>query len=297
LFDLGRGEEARPYLKQLTESDQRDWIYAWSLFYLGAIDIQAGNDTAAVRAWTEVRDGGWTKNVSRTAESNLRAFALDDAFANWSRQQTAHCRFTFSPMYADRDLRAFAQEHELAYIELTKFFGGETKMPLRYIVWNSVEEARDLCGIRSLGFANPKFCVVHCTWDQTLGHEMAHVISFHAVEPVARTRFINEGLAVCFDLSKRDRREVARAAVRKAGITTMHLPDLWQDEATPIPDSLEAVFYPVAGAWVQTLIDRGGRKKFLELCREQTLVGARRIYGEDLVDWMSDFITDLMSDP
>ena len=297
LFDLGRDEEARPYLEQSAAGEQRDWIYAWSRLYLGAIDLRTGNDEAAVRAWTEVRDGGWTRNVSRAAENNLRAFALDEVFADWPRRQTAHCRFAFSPAYADSNLDAFAREHELAYTELTEFFGREPAMPLRYIVWDSVEQAREFCGIRSLGFANPQYCTVNCTWDQTVGHEMTHVVSFQAIEPVARARFINEGLAVCFDLSSRDRMEVAKRAVREAGLTSLYLPDLWQDVPAQRPDSVETVYYPVAGAWVWTLLDRGGRERLLELCREQTLEGARRIYGENLEQWMSEFSTDLLSEP
>jgi len=292
LFDLGRREESQPYFERTIAGEERDWRYAWSLFYMGALHLDRGHDEAAAAAWSEVRDGGITRNVARNATNNLRFFALDDDFAAWSHLETAHCRFAFSPQLATQDLEAFANAHEAAYTELVDFFGGEPATHVRYIVWGSVEEATELCGIQSLGFARPKLCTIHCRWDQTVGHELTHVISFQALQPVARTGLINEGLAVCFDLNGRDRLATARAAVHEAGLSELDLAAWWEDPS----GADEGLLYPVAGAWLKFLLDRGGKEKLLRLATDQTLPSAREIYGEQLDAWLDEYTTSLLAE-
>ena len=285
LVDLGRAAEGKPYLQRVVADPQPDWRHAWSQFYLGHVAIQEGDDDRARALWIEVRDAKLTQNVARSAEGNLRGFALGEAFAGWSRLSTAHCRFAFSPTLADSDRQAFADEHEAAWGHLTGYFGGEPPAPVRYIVWGSVDEARSLAGIKSLGFARPEACLVHCRWDQTVGHELTHVVSFQALKPTARTALVNEGLAVCFDLTGRDRLAVARQAVAASGPDSLDLAVLWEQP----PTTQENWFYPVAGAWIRMLLDRGGKEALLALCRDQSLANARAVYGDSLGVWMRDF--------
>ena len=291
LVDLGRFAEGKPYLQKVVAAGARDWRYAWALDYLGRIAWVEGDDDAARRAWIEVRDGALTANVSRHAANCLRWYALDTSFADWRRLQTAHCIFHFSPAHAERDLQAFADEHEKAYEHLAAWFGGGTPWPVRIIVWGSLEEARSLSGISDLGFARPELCLVHCLWGQTTGHELAHVVSYQALKPAARTALVNEGLAVFSDLTGRDRLAMARQAVQAAGMKELDLAAWWEKAPADGTD----VFYPVAGAWMQTLLDKGGKEKLLELCRDQTLGRARVLYGDDLDIWMKDFSAALLT--
>lgn len=285
LVDLGRAHEGKPYLQRVVDDKQADWRHAWAQFYLGTIAVQDGDDDTARVLWTEVRDAKLTQNVARSAAGSLRGFALDEAFADWRSLRTEHCVFVFSPAHADRDLQEFADAHEKAWQHLTSFFGGMPPWSVRYVVWDSVEEARNLAGIQSLGFARPEACLVHCRWDQTLGHELTHVVSYQVLKPTARTGLINEGLAVCFDLSGRDRLVTAQQAAGAAGLTAIDLPAWWEQP----PTGQDACFYPVAGAWVQTLLDRGGKEALLALCREQSLANAQVIYGDSLAVWMDEF--------
>lgn len=289
LADLGRAAEGKPYLQKVVADLQPDWIHAWSQFYLAFIAIQEGDDETARALWTQVRDAKLTENVARNAGRNLTGFALAEAFANWSRVSTANCRFAFSPALADSDRQAFADRHEKAWEQLTKYFGGRPPWQVRYIVWGSEDEARSMAGINGLGFARPEACLVNCRWDQTVGHELAHVVSFHALKPTTRTALINEGLAVRCDLTGRDRLARARDAVAGAGLDSLDIAALWERP----PTGQDAWFYPVAGAWVQMLEDRGGRESLFALCREQTLANARAVYGDRLDAWMVEFVAAL----
>ncbi len=289
LVDLGHAREGKPFLQQVVDGNQADWRHGWARFYLGYIALQEGDDDTARALWTEVRDTKLTRNVARNAAGSLAAFAIDETFADWHRVRTEHCLFAFSPAHADRDLQAFADAHEQAWRQLTDYFGGVPAWSVRYVVWDSEDEARLLAGIQSLGFARPEACLVHCRWDQTVGHELTHVISYQALKPSTRTGLINEGLAVCFDLTGRDRLATAKQAVAAAGLDTLDLAALWEQA----PTDQEIWFYPVAGAWVQTLRDRGGKEALLTLCREQTLANARVVYGDSLTVWMDEFAAAL----
>lgn len=293
LVDLERYEEARPYLERAVATGLENWRTAWSRLYLGFVDWVGGDDAAARAHWIHVRDGKQTENVARGAERYLYLFALADEFDDWTRITKDHCLYYFSPLLADRDLEEFAQVHEDAYEKLSATFGGEPPWPVRYVVWGSREEAKETCGIKSLGFARPRECVIHCRWDQTIGHELTHVISYQALHPVARTPLINEGLAILHDLTHRDRMETARRAVREAELAELDLTKWWAER----PEVDEATFYPIAGAWAMTLMQHGGQEKYFELCREQTLDKAREIYGDDLDTWMTEFAAAVLPEP
>ena len=71
-----------------------------------------------------------------------------------------------------------------------------------FFVWTSREDAKKLMNAK-LGFAKPSFCVVHSHYQQTKGHEMTHVIANYTSKISNKTRFINEGTAVCFDQTNR----------------------------------------------------------------------------------------------
>jgi hypothetical protein len=291
LCDLERPAEGRPYLEEVVADPARDWCYAWSRAYLGHAALMRGDDEGAAAAWREVRDGKITRNVASMAAGSLCFFALDDGFADWQRLRTEHFIFAFSPGLSGQDQQAYATGHEAAYAELTAFFGGGPDEAIRYVVWGSADEARDSCGIKDLGFARPSVSTVHCLWPQTVGHELTHVISYQALAPTERTGLINEGLSVLFDLSGRDRLATARAAVQAAGLTELDLTAWWVDPAQVD----QALLYPVAGAWLETLLDRGGKANFLELCRHQTLAKAREIYGDDLQLWLGEFCRAVVS--
>ena len=128
--------------------------------------------------------------------------------------------------------------------------------------------------------------------DQSPAHELVHVLSYYAVPaPRVRTRLINEGVAVNFDLSGQDRLAAARAAARETG--SLRLTDLWE-KADTVPEN---ILYPVAAAWVERLLEHGGRDSFLALLRNQSLSSARRIYGDALDQWIVEFEHDLRSQP
>jgi hypothetical protein len=291
LVQLGRGEAARPYFEFCVGSGVKDWRYAWSLLYLGGIDIEAGAYEAAREKWMEVRDGRITENVARNAANNLRGFGLDEAFDDWIRRESEHLRVQFSPLHADQDIDRWMKGHDLAWDRLAALFEGAPEVPVHYIVWGNLDEARELCGITSLGFAKPEYSLIHCRWEQTVGHELAHVFVGRVLHPTVTTRFVNEGLAVAHDLTNRNRLDVARGAMDEAGVDSVDLELLWTGQH---PGG-EEILYPVSGAWIDFLIREAGREKVLELARNQTIESAAAIYGDEFTGLVVEF-EGLLSD-
>jgi hypothetical protein len=224
---------------------------------------------------------------------NLVGFGLDELYDSWTSFTTKHFDFRFSDRLTDLDRTAYAREHEEAYARISSWFGGGPDHPdrrIRFFVWADQDEAT-AAGMPILGFAKPEYDMVHCRAEQTVGHEMTHIISYRALEPVARTGLINEGTAVHFDQTGRDQLALARGALAAARtpagdpLPPVATAALWEDWSL-LPGE---VSYPLAGAWVAMLIEKGGKDRFLEFYRDQTLAHARQVYGDDLQGWLAEF--------
>ena len=116
---------------------------------------------------------------------------------------------------------------------------------------------------------------------------MTHVISSRALQPDFVVGLINEGIAVYHDQTSRNQFELARKALADASTSQVPvaLGALWEDWSL-LPTEIS---YPLAGAWVANLIEKGGKATFLEFFKKQSLAHARQVYGADLQSWMDEF--------
>ena len=190
-----------------------------------------------------------------------------------------------SPAAPILDLAAFAAAREAAAVRIAATLGdtaaAASPKPVDLFVWDSDREAR-AAGLPRVHFARPAVGLSHLTWDQTVGHEIAHVIAFRAVRPGNPTPLVTEGVAVWLDGSAEDRVAEAAAALAGAGLARADLRALWT-EWRRLP---QGVAYPVAGAVVEALVQAGGVGRLREVLRDQTLEGARRVYGPPLDAWL-----------
>jgi hypothetical protein len=203
----------------------------------------------------------------------------------WSTMESAHLRLHVPPD-PKVDPKAFLARQERAFAQIRTFFTVAPPGRVDYYVWNTAEEARRELG-RAPGFAKPAELLVHAVAGQTPGHELTHVFVFHAVRPEQAVAFIEEGTAVAFDLTNRDRMAVARDATQRAGGTAVRVFDWW------MVDRSDATFYAVAGAFVERLIAQGGRERFIALLKRQTVEAARAIYGSDFDRIVTTFEAEL----
>ncbi len=296
LFDMGNWKEGKPYLKRAVEADtQQQSVYAWGLVYLGRCHILAGDLDLATHAFTRARECGATQNATRTAAMNLRGLGLDEYFEDWIVVETDHFEFHFSPRLGIMDRSGFVLDREAAYKKISEWYGGEPKNKIRFFVWADTIEA-EMAGLPPLGFARATYHLIHANVQQTRGHEITHVISYHARQPVNTTGLINEGMAVFHDQTGRDKIQEAQKALElgksnqgSEPFVAVGIRALWNDWSL-LSDTYT---YPIAGAWVDRLVNKGGKERFLELSADQSYAAAQQIYGPDLQIWLDDFEAEI----
>lgn len=291
LADLQRYQESILYLESAVHLDpQQTWVYAWGKVYLGTAHFKEGRMEKARAAWIQARDCGATRNATRSAVNSLKILGLAEFYAQWRDFSSEHFLFRFSPGLTGFDDAGYARRHEEAYEAISAWFGGGPKERITFFVWTDHEESM-AANMPPLGFARPELNLIHARANQTVGHEMTHVISSHALTPHMMVGLINEGTSVYHDQTGRDQLARARAAIKASETPEVRvaLAALWEDWSL-LPDEIS---YPLGGAWVKVLIDQGGKEKFLEFFPDQSLAHARTIYGEDLQSWMDEFDTEL----
>lgn len=293
--DMGEYAAALPLLQRAVEGDTaKTWVYAWGQNYSANAHYLLGDKELARREWILARDCAATRNATRNAANSLVLFGLDETFDDWFELETEHFLFRFSKKLEDFDRDRFASRREQAYEKICAWFEGGPSEKVLYIVWGDQEEATAR-GVRSLGFAKPSLNLIHSLPNQTAGHEMTHVISHHARSPQSVCGLINEGTAIYQDQTGRDQMKRARAAFAEREIQ-----DADEDAPTPVRVAIKALWedwslmpqeqaYPVAGAFVAKLVERGGKEKYLEFFGDQSLAHATAVYGADLQKWIEEF--------
>lgn len=176
----------------------------------------------------------------------------------------------------------FTDLHEEAYEQVNPIFNAKLPQKLRFFVWTDWEAARQLFSIPEDvgGFAVSEECVCHTRADIPLAHEMTHVISYWSggVEPTTYSKFINEGIAVAFDLEGDDKIETAKEAIAGKGLSSVS--QVWNDKNETYAD----ILYPVGGAFVDFLYKKNMPDKFFKLIKYQRMEDAEEIYGKAELD-------------
>lgn len=292
LTDLGQSEAALPYLIRAVKNDpDRTWVYAWAQVYLGHIHARLGDLKAATEAYKLARDCGATRNATRSAFNNMRLLGLDEFYDDWPVVETDHFVFHFSPRLGIMDRSSFILDREAAYATIQDWFGGGPAEKVRFFVWADPVEA-EMSGMPPLGFARAEYYLIHAHVKQTRGHEITHVVSQHAVLPMEKTGLINEGIAIVHDQTGRDTMERARQAVAmgRKGLggdpfVEVGVRALWEDWSL-LTDTYS---YPIAAAFTEVLLEKGGKETYLVFFADQTYAHAQEVYGPELETWIDAF--------
>ena len=277
--DLGDARQALDHLERtLALNVPRRGANAWAMAYLGRARYALGDTTGARTALEAVAGLVPTPRIAATVAADWRLFGFDSTYARWTVLETPHLRLHLSPAAPILDRLAFAATREDAAVRIGTALGAPdaalTPKRIDVFVWDSEREAQ-AAGLERVHFARPAVGLTHLTWDQTVGHEIAHVVAYRAVRPQVASPLVTEGVAVWFDGSGADRVEEASTALVGRGLARVDLRALWADWSTlPI-----TVAYPVAGAVIEMLTRTGDRAQLRALLERQTLADAQRIYG------------------
>jgi tetratricopeptide (TPR) repeat protein len=292
LTDAGEYERARPYLGRVISLDQESaWPTAWARVCFAQALYTKGDLDGTRQELLQALQCRPAKVASRRAAALLSKVGGHSAFYEWRSLETELLRIHIPPDSQIDNLQRYSREKEADLAQLQKFF--QVKLPgkIDVFVWNDHADSEPAM-YRSLGFAYPSYLLVHTRLRQTPGHELAHVICHYAAKPMRQSRFIDEGTAVRFDLTGRDRMAVARRVIREENLRPFSIVKMWET-ADSIP---EATLYPLAGAFVDRLIKQGGRDKYMSLLLCPTVEHAHAVYGAEFTEIVAEFERELTTE-
>lgn len=203
---------------------------------------------------------------------------LEKDISNWDKYETADLIIYFQPNSIVPDKKEFVNVHQSAFNQINRVFQAQIPKKISMVIWNGEEDANKY-GFSKLGFAMPDKCVILKSARQTVGHEMTHVISYYVSKNPQRNRFVNEGIATAFNLSKQNRLEAAKKFKEAQKYTLpISLKEAWNNR-DKYP---EWVYYSLAGELMRRLFFTCGREKLLLLTANQSYENAVKIYDKDL---------------
>lgn len=270
---LDKYETAIPFLQEgLNPISEKPFIKAWSMAELGKAYYLTGQSEMGIVNLKHVIKMGATRNCTRFAKNCLVAFQENTYFQNWEVYETENLRFHFQDVSVIESIGKYANQHEKAYKSINAFFKVKLAKKIDFFVWKDREEAISVFG-RPLGFANSKLEMINAWYKQTKGHEICHILCDEALYPNKKSLLINEGIAVYFDQTFRNKMDQARKVLPKG---EFHLLELWESPTHYERD----LSYPMGAAFIDFLINKEGIGKIKELLKNQTIENAKVIYPD-----------------
>ncbi|MCZ4694173.1 hypothetical protein DWB61_05295 [Ancylomarina euxinus] len=275
---IGKYKTAIPFLqKALAGKTDQASVQSWCLAELGTAYYHTGQEKMGVESLKKAIGMNATRNCTRFAHNQLMRFQENTFFQKWNIHETKHLRFHFQDESIIENVENYIKQHEEAYLNINNFFKIDLPKKIDFFVWKDREEAHNLFG-RPLGFANSERKIINAWYQQTKGHEICHILCDIAIQPMKKSKLINEGICVFFDQTTRNKMDQARKVLPK---DEFHLLELWESPTQYERD----LSYPMGGAFVDFLIHKGGNDKLKQLLKDQTIENAEKIYPnfKDLV--------------
>jgi len=208
-------------------------------------------------------------------------------FDKWTVKETENFKFYFQPNTRVSNINEYVHERERAFKKINNVFKAQLPQKIIYFIWNSNEDALKEID-ETLGFSLPKAYTIHSLYEQTIGHEMTHVIVGNMDGAIKQTALINEGLAMYFDQTNRDFLTILKESMHKLKGEKISIKDWWiKWPGDMIGDNFYT--YVVAAAFVEYLIEEEGMDKMIELAKNQTYQNAKFIYGDKIDQLIVEF--------
>ncbi len=280
----GNFKNAIPYLENAKKLMTEDWQKSWTFLELAKNSFGTGKIEEAKLYYNEAQKIKGTKNSEKELKNFGMLTGLDAFYKNWKIKETKDIIFHYENTINEADIERITKTRQIAFDEINRFFNSKLPKKIEFFVWNLEEVYNPTLNV-NLGFTYSIFCISHNRLKQSPGHEIAHNISYWKNNNTITTKFINEGIGVCFDLQKNEKLRIAQETYKTNQID---IKEIWKNQ-TKLKDD---ILYPISGAFVSFLIEYD-KDKFLKLTENQTYENAVKIYGENIDDLIDDFIGKL----
>lgn len=280
------------YNRALALDNDSTQISGWSRVGLGRAYANTGKREQSIQQLTRALATGASPNISRNAKEILDSISYEvperkydkNYLPDWVTIQSPVLTYKFQDTTASTAfVYKFIQLHDSAFYKLRDTFRSVPPAKPVVHVWSDPEIAKKVLH-RSLGFSFSKQCFCHVSRYQTVGHELTHILSFWSwgSANTGYSKFINEGIAVCFDQGNYDKYAYARNVVAKYHVDVLKV---WKNEK----DYDDDVLYPLGGAFVQYMCEHSTPEQFRQLVKQQKLDNVRVIYGAQFDTMVADF--------
>jgi tetratricopeptide (TPR) repeat protein len=288
--DIGQFDSSIAYLVEAIRIDSdRTWISSWGHAYLGNALLRTGNVDLGVSELNKCLSQNKTPNSTAYAQKLL----LSQIDVNVMVEEMGLIKIeTESILYYIQDteelpvsLHRYIAEHDSAYTELKRIFKSQLQHKLEFFVFTQKRKSEKALK-RKLGFSLPEAGRCFSLSYQTLAHEMTHVISYWSlgIKPKSISRFINEGVAVCFDMSRSNLYLKASVAAKEYSIKKSVL-EVWASDRD-FPDEF---VYPFSGAFIHYLYSHVSSDVFEAFIKDQSISNLKGLLKSDFDIVISDF--------
>lgn len=281
LADNKNFKEAIPYLKASIQPDSPDYTKSWSNAYLGKCYYILDSITQSKNNLRKAFDLNATENSTKFALKYLKAFQMTSEFDGWEIIEKKHIRFHFQPNNNIENLEDYCNQRVEAYKKNNEFFKAKPYKKIDFFIWSNPDDAIKYFG-KPLGFTNSELCIINSLPEQTLGHEITHILTSFGIKPKIKNELINEGVAVAFDLTKRNRIQMAK----KSNPTNLSIQQIMKNNK----EISDEIIYPVGGALIEFLRNNADDETLKKLIHEQTYENLISLYGENMIKKFEELI-------
>lgn len=271
LTKIGKMEYASLCFESLDISRRKGWYAKYFIYY--ALCKYALGDYKKSKEILELLLK-W-RNTRSNASSWLRL--LD--FNNFMQfVESDNIRYHFEPGLTEKQKVDYIKICETTYRYLISIF--KVLLPKKIDVFAFSRQCDNIGN--HLSYANPVLCTIHANIYHAHGHEMAHIIYSYLYDNIYKTRFIDEGIAVYFDLPYDGGIENEMV---NANLPWVDVLSVWEKFESYARDDA----YKIAGLFVGYLIQEYSLKKFLKFIEIQTLEYATEVYGNKIFSAIKKF--------
>jgi tetratricopeptide (TPR) repeat protein len=247
-------------------------IKAVSKVYLAKCYFIIGDEKKAVTLLKECQNDSESKETTKYAHKYLGLFQTGIYYKAWEVVESDHIRFHFQDKKKLEDADKYMDRINLNFTRITETLNAEPSKKIDLFVWSDRNEAFRKFD-RALGFSNSDLCTVNVLYNQPNDFELCHMLCQLAVQSKFKTMLISEGLGVYFDQMDQNLLKLARLKVPKNKFSLLQL---WE-EPTKYERDLS---YPVGAAFIEFLINKGGRENLKAFLTIQTIKHAKEVYPD-----------------
>ena len=267
--------------EQIAENNIPQSLIAWYYLWLVSINYFVGNYDD-VNKYLEICNGlSLNDEQLKLKEKFLVMFGVHDFYKDWTILETENFIFHYrKDKNSQVDIDAFILSREKAFTKIQNFFNSNLHRKIDFYLWDSREEAFAILK-RHLGFAIGQYYLIHNASDQSIGHEMTHIITHYINGAKSITSLICEGAAVLFDQSEsRNNVDFAKRMMGKNNIKEINIKGLWENFFSVS----SGVSYSVAAVFSEKLLNKFGKEKYIEIVKTQTYDEVCALAGKENLD-------------